>query len=163
MKNYENFQTAEVTKMNKSPCWFCENREATEDDAYKIILYGNVSKQSIAYKKYRVTWQNRSIYVPRCTRCRTAGMWVTFAGIAGFILGGINFIRILVPVPDSGWQILLAFLLWIVIWFLVWLVPAFLVIRITGIKRFGLTAKGQYPAVKTLLKDGWKIGKKPPT
>jgi hypothetical protein len=149
--------------MKNSTCWFCDGRTATFNDAYHIIMYGGVSRQRLTTKSWRTNWINKTISVPRCSRCKAAHELSMFSLILGIILGVIALVSILLLNPYSGWNWLAAILSGAIIWPVVWSIGNMLISRKTGTKRWGLNAKQEYPAVKEAIKEGWTIGKKPPS
>jgi hypothetical protein len=148
--------------MKSSTCWFCEKRAASSEDAYQVIMYGGVSQKSLTHKSWQTTWMNKTISVPQCTRCKTAQKWSTFSLVLGAILSVFAVVSILVRNPYSGWTWVAAILVGGITWPVVWGIGLVLISRVTGTKRWGVNAKAEYPAVKEAIKDGWKVGKKPP-
>jgi hypothetical protein len=83
--------------------------------------------------------------------------------ILGALLSAFAFVGVLLLNPYSGWNWLAAILVAAITWPAVWGIGTVIISRATGTKRWEMNAKQDHPAVKEAIKDGWKVGKKPPS
>jgi hypothetical protein len=142
-------------------CFFCGDNDSEESHAIKTQMFGNVKRTPTGYNTTRITWNNRTITIPRCGRCEkaqdvTAG-W-TGAAVATSILTGIVSCSVVTNFPNgSPMDVLMLFS------FSLGgsLLGGFLARRYFRKNIRPESHATQYPRIKELLKEGWQIGKEP--
>jgi hypothetical protein len=140
-------------------CWFCKKGTPDSGGEAKVDLYGQVWRDGRVLR-----WKTISAPVPRCTGCRTAHRRTEnrsgVGGLVGFVLGlggAIAFFVVAERSPECG-TVVASF---------------FGVAMTTGIgASIGrssspattrpVTDAQQFPAIQEKLKEGWKVGTRPP-
>jgi hypothetical protein len=142
-------------------CFFCRDNDSEEKHAIKRQMFGNVKRTPTGYNTTRITWNNRTITVPRCGRCKAAQAasagW-TGAAVATSILTGVVSCGVATNSPGgSPLDVLMLFSLSIG----GSLLGSFLARRYF---RKNIRPEGdanQFPRIKELLTEGWQLGEKP--
>jgi len=163
---------------NAPLCWFCETRPPDRDSASKWDMYKETREQqkdevaSIAAP----SWETTSVPVPRCAECKRAHDkregYVERGWKVGLLLGvvltvllylsGLMFIPTLARIifrPTLGFVIIPAVALSFAIagGIAAWFIGRSAIPQ--GVK--DQSAATQHPNVKSMERDGWKIGSKP--
>lgn len=142
-------------------CWFCKQSRPEDAAVAEVKMHGNVIRTPTG--EGQIQWQNLTVKIPRCSRCKSAHARVSaftrwgsrvggLAGLAGCSaivnanqdawLGGLFVLGICIAIGSGiGHAIDRAFS------------PK--VTRPESIKT-------EFPAVKTMISQGWAIGEKPP-
>lgn len=53
-------------------CYYCGKNQRVESAAVEVKMYGNVRRYAVPgeFGRYRVTWQQKTVRVPRCQKCK---------------------------------------------------------------------------------------------
>ena len=165
-------ENIEIVKGNleHALCFFCKQQPAQDAAAVEVKMHGNVVRMPIPGGT-RVTWQQATVRVPRCSRCKSAHAEVTkrgsvAAGIGaavGLVVGVIGLIGIVSSRTKNAGCCGLGFLVAAVA------IAASIANAIgqkVGQRRLpaGIkpeSAKTDFPPLKELMKQGWHVGQKP--
>jgi hypothetical protein len=159
-------ENIEIVRQNAKAllCWFCETSAFQDGAAVKVPMYGNVTRVPVDYAthNYQTRWQQYTVNVPRCGRCRSVHRrqegFTLLGGLAGGLIGfGVH---TLVTYITGAWFVGL------------FVISASMILggifgsrwcdrRFTkGVKQ--LAEKISFPQIEYLKKQGWALGTKPP-
>ena len=139
-------------------CWFCSVREAEDDHALKIEMYGDIDTRR-SPSQTQVAYNVRHIDVPRCADCHSRHQIVSLATIVAAALTVILIAAVLCAVFE-----------WVSPW--IWaiapglsfgLVLGMLAVRFVAHKSiFSVRqAKANFPEIRGLLEKNYRFGRQP--
>ena len=150
-------------------CWFCGQGRPEEGAAIEVKMYGNVQRTPVFTGGgfgTRLQWQQTTIQVPRCARCKRAHSQVNNFAAVGGVLGGLLGLCGCAALmsaergADDAWcggVGVLALLASIGAAF------GYGIGRLTLLKGIKPEeAKLQFPVIADRQKEGWQVGEKPP-
>lgn len=144
-------------------CFFCAKSDGVSTSAVEVKMHGNV-KRTLQYGRVQITWNTRTIKVPRCEKCEAAhsrkGGWMGMSVTLSILLGIGGCAAVTSQPGDNGGAGFLILLLCSVVGSIVGNVVAKRTC-LKGIK--ASSASHQFPKVQDAVKEGFKFGAKPAT
>jgi hypothetical protein len=141
-------------------CWYCEKNQAHKPSTVKVDLHYYREKK-VGFKEYKVGYENKTIYVPCCEKCKSLAdervnkrmklfWWIVSIAFITIIIGGVIF-----------WIYTKDFFSFVCLGMIIF--PIAFVVLIVSQKNLdkdfsGLNRNSDYPAIKKLLDDGFKYG-----
>lgn len=75
-------------------CFFCKDNDSETQHSIKKEMFGNVKRTPTGYNSTRITWNNSTITIPRCGRCKKAqdatSTWTVAAVLTSVITGMVS-------------------------------------------------------------------------
>ncbi|MGO4884399.1 MAG: hypothetical protein ACLP59_26795 [Bryobacteraceae bacterium] len=144
-------------------CFFCGKSDGADSAAVEVKMHGNV-KRTPQYGRVLVTWNTRTIKVPRCASCQAAhrrkSNWTTAAVFAGILTGFAGCGVVTNQPGDNGGVGFFIFVFCVIMASIIGhLVPKNKYLQ--SIKPSGASHK--HPKVLAAVKEGFKFGAKPNT
>ncbi len=154
------------TNLEYSICWFCKENSTDDKSALEIKMYGDVIKIP-TWNEVRVIWRSGKVKVPRCAQCKSVHEREDRFRKVGGVLGGILGLGSCIAVAAD----FIAEEMWFLKSLVVFILNFFIGKSIGGAIGIALRPKGvkpesakmEFPSVKQLLSQGWKLGEEPPT
>ena len=150
--------------MSEQICWFCGKNTASPAAAIEVPLHrDDAVVEQVSRKKTRVTWTQKTIIVPSCTRCKRASSLGCVSKILTVVLavaaGGIvmMILRGLAILPDPAITTLLGVLSSVLAGYGIIRVTRLLIARYVGNEGWDKDQR-EYPAVKAAVEEGWEVG-----
>lgn len=152
------------TNWELNACFFCGDGEANEKCGIEKKMFGNINRtrKLIRYRMgTEVTWNKRTITVPRCQNCKSAqsktAAWTTLAVITSILTGMVS-CGIASNQPDGGGiAVLMLFGFGIGGSF----IGSLLARRYFRKKIRPVGHANKYKEIQKLLKEGWHFGSQP--
>ncbi len=147
-----------------STCWFCEIRPADASASIEVEMSTNVKKIAIpGTKYYKKTYQSDKVLVPRCTKCKMifkkkdiiawTGALISLLFGAGVAMA-IAFLR-KGSIGRIGW---LDVIIGIIFFIIGSSIAIYRGIKVPGSNEIKNTITDDFPKVKKMKEQGWKIG-----
>lgn len=152
----ENIKTVREILLHTT-CWFCRKRPAHSTSAAEVMMYREVDRVG-SWFSTKVYWQQVTLTVPRCSRCKSVHTTRKPVGCLVGILIGLGVLVVCYASGITNWLIILVSAG--VCSVIGYGIGSALSRPTRGIKPEN--AKNAFPRVRQLLSEGWQLGEKPP-
>jgi hypothetical protein len=149
-------------------CWFCKERPAEDKAAFGVQMHADVTREYVGAVR-QTQWRRITVPVPRCTRCKSVHnrfrLWTMLGTVLGAICGGAILVWFISADTAEPLGTVAAVITLVAVFgcFAAGPVIVYAIHRRRtpkGVKLTAWTGKN-YPEVKRLKSEGWKLGGKP--
>jgi hypothetical protein len=158
----ENINTVK-TNQEYGMCWYCKTNPKDDKATLEVKMFGDVNRTP-TWQGTQITWRHGTFKVPRCAACKSAHNRSDACTAAGGVLGAILGLGGCVAIVSDDEDMWFGGLFFLAV---LAAIGAGIGAAIGGALRPKTvkpeSAKGEFPSVKELLKQGWQYGEKPNT